>query len=55
MHGCSKMSIRLLISVVNSPFRNKKIDNVVDKCGTLFTAADTPSKPCYNGDQDIMR
>jgi len=54
MHGCSKMSIRLtlLISVIKSPFINNKIDNAVDKCGTLFTAA---TKPCYNGGQDIMR
>jgi len=43
------------ISVIKSPFRNKKIDNAVDKCGTQFTVADTPSKPCYNGGQDIMR
>jgi len=57
MHGCTKMSIRLtlLISVIKSPFRNKKINNAVDKCGTLFTAADIPSKPGYIGGQYIMR
>jgi len=50
----SKTSI-ILISVIKSPFRNKKIDHAFDKCETLFTAAGTPSKSCYNGGQDIMR
>jgi len=26
---------------------NNLLENAVDKCGTLFTAADTPSEPCY--------